>query len=199
MHWREWRTGICFIIFMRFVIACKYVLFLLRGLFPKLPLEQYNLRIVHLYLCAYTFSLVALLFSLKLKEFVTMRDWVMQDGKNYTVARDTFLAHLGATLWGSLRHIISPSTSDGAFHYYEKISFQLFFITQEVCFVGRRLLYIGYLETNKPSSFLLFFPRRELKMSSSCLLILKVSWMGFPPWYYRHRKWCLVSIGLSFV
>ncbi|KAL6519255.1 hypothetical protein OROGR_018575 [Orobanche gracilis] len=54
-----------------------------------------------------------------------------EDFKNYTVARDTFLSHLGATLWGSLRHIISPSLADGAFHYYEKISFQLFFITQE--------------------------------------------------------------------
>ncbi|KAL6508489.1 hypothetical protein OROHE_021622 [Orobanche hederae] len=54
-----------------------------------------------------------------------------EDFQNYTVARDTFLSHLGATLWGSLRHIISPSLADGAFHYYEKISFQLFFITQE--------------------------------------------------------------------
>ncbi|XP_058068630.1 uncharacterized protein LOC131217681 isoform X3 [Magnolia sinica] len=54
-----------------------------------------------------------------------------EDFQNYTVARDSFLAHLGATLWGSMRHIISPSVADGAFHYYEKISFQLFFITQE--------------------------------------------------------------------
>ncbi|KAH9653520.1 transmembrane protein [Citrus sinensis] len=54
-----------------------------------------------------------------------------EEFQNYTVARDTFLAHLGATLWGSMRHIISPSIADGAFHYYETISFQLFFITQE--------------------------------------------------------------------
>lgn len=54
-----------------------------------------------------------------------------EENHNYTVARDTFLAHLGETLWGSMRHIISPSVADGAFHYYEKISFQLFFITQE--------------------------------------------------------------------
>ncbi|XP_010545474.1 PREDICTED: uncharacterized protein LOC104817833 isoform X2 [Tarenaya hassleriana] len=54
-----------------------------------------------------------------------------EEFQNYTVARDTFLAHLGATLWGSMRHIISPSVADGAFHHYEKISFQLFFITQE--------------------------------------------------------------------
>lgn len=54
-----------------------------------------------------------------------------EDFQNYTVARDSFLAHLGATLWGSMRHIISPSVSEGAYHYYEKISFQLFFITQE--------------------------------------------------------------------
>ncbi|KAJ8642467.1 hypothetical protein MRB53_019161 [Persea americana] len=54
-----------------------------------------------------------------------------EDFQNYTVARDSFLAHLGATLWGSMRHIISPSVSDGAYHFYEKISFQLYFITQE--------------------------------------------------------------------
>ncbi|KAG5376244.1 hypothetical protein IGI04_040840 [Brassica rapa subsp. trilocularis] len=54
-----------------------------------------------------------------------------EEFQNYTVARDTFLAHLGATLWGSMRHIISPSVADGAFHHYEKISFQLVFITQE--------------------------------------------------------------------
>ncbi|XP_062115255.1 uncharacterized protein LOC133829565 [Humulus lupulus] len=54
-----------------------------------------------------------------------------EEHQNYTVARDTFLADLGATLWGSMRHIISPSMAEGAFHYYEKISFQLFFITQE--------------------------------------------------------------------
>ncbi|KAK6941187.1 hypothetical protein RJ641_026564, partial [Dillenia turbinata] len=54
-----------------------------------------------------------------------------EDFQNYTVAPDTFLAHLGSTLWGSMRHMISPSIADGAFHYYEKISFQLFFITQD--------------------------------------------------------------------
>ncbi|ESQ42581.1 hypothetical protein EUTSA_v10012595mg [Eutrema salsugineum] len=54
-----------------------------------------------------------------------------EEFQNYTVARDTFLAHLGSTLWGSMRHIISPSVADGAFHHYEKISFQLIFITQE--------------------------------------------------------------------
>ncbi|XP_027357760.1 uncharacterized protein LOC113867036 isoform X2 [Abrus precatorius] len=54
-----------------------------------------------------------------------------EEFQNYTVVRDSFLAHLGATLWGSMRHIVSPSVADGAFHYYEKISFQLFFMTQE--------------------------------------------------------------------
>ncbi|KAK9002473.1 hypothetical protein V6N11_025151 [Hibiscus sabdariffa] len=65
-----------------------------------------------------------------------MENWnlfsdTVEEFQNYTVARDTFLAHLGATLWGSVRHVISPSDSDGAFHYYEKISYQLFFITKE--------------------------------------------------------------------
>ncbi|XP_057980775.1 uncharacterized protein LOC131166336 [Malania oleifera] len=54
-----------------------------------------------------------------------------EEFQNYTVARDTFLAHLGGTLWGSMTHIVAPSVADGAFHYYAKISFQLFFITQE--------------------------------------------------------------------
>ncbi|XP_020110520.1 uncharacterized protein LOC109725660 isoform X2 [Ananas comosus] len=55
-----------------------------------------------------------------------------EEHESYTVARDSFLAHLGSVLWGSMRHIIAPSVSDGAYHYYEKISFQLYFITQEV-------------------------------------------------------------------
>lgn len=51
--------------------------------------------------------------------------------QNYTVARDTFLAHLGSILWGSMRHVITPSVADGRFHFYEQISYQLFFITQD--------------------------------------------------------------------
>ncbi|XP_074285242.1 uncharacterized protein LOC141610855 [Silene latifolia] len=50
---------------------------------------------------------------------------------NYTVARDTFLAHLGSILRGSMKHIIAPSVADGAFHFYDQISYQLFFITQD--------------------------------------------------------------------
>ncbi|KAJ3696515.1 hypothetical protein LUZ61_000220 [Rhynchospora tenuis] len=49
----------------------------------------------------------------------------------YTVARDSFLAHLGSTLWGAMRHVIAPSVSDRPYHFYEKISFQLYFITQK--------------------------------------------------------------------
>lgn len=68
------------------------------------------------------------------REKVSQHDnnFPLQEFQNYTVARDTFLAHLGATLWDSMRHIILPSIADGAFHFYDKISFQLFFITQEV-------------------------------------------------------------------
>ncbi|KAF6143141.1 hypothetical protein GIB67_000364 [Kingdonia uniflora] len=74
---------------------------------------------------------------------------------NYTVAHDTFLAHLGATLWGSMRHIISPSVADGAFHYYETISFQLFFMTQEK---------VGHIK-NLPVD-----PKALIDGLSSCLL-----------------------------
>ncbi|KAK8968393.1 hypothetical protein KSP40_PGU011194 [Platanthera guangdongensis] len=54
-----------------------------------------------------------------------------EEYQSYTVAHDTFLAQLGATLWGSMKHVVAPSMADGAYHYYDKISFQLYFITQE--------------------------------------------------------------------
>jgi hypothetical protein len=54
-----------------------------------------------------------------------------EEHHSYTVARDSFLAHLGSMLWGSMRHIIAPSVSHRAHHYYEKLSFQLYFVTQE--------------------------------------------------------------------
>ncbi|URE06439.1 hypothetical protein MUK42_20614 [Musa troglodytarum] len=65
-----------------------------------------------------------------------MENWNLFSDTNeeyhsYSVARDSFLAHLGATLWGSIRHIIAPSVADRAYHYYQKISFQIYFITQE--------------------------------------------------------------------
>lgn len=55
----------------------------------------------------------------------------IEEFQNYTVARDNFLSHLGSTLWGSMRHVIAPSVADGAFHFYEQISYQLYFITQD--------------------------------------------------------------------
>ncbi|KAH7437926.1 hypothetical protein KP509_05G095700 [Ceratopteris richardii] len=55
----------------------------------------------------------------------------MQPIRNYSVARDWFLANLGAVLWSSMKHVVTPSTADGAFHYYEKLHFQIYIITQE--------------------------------------------------------------------
>lgn len=65
-----------------------------------------------------------------------MENWnlfsdISEESQNYTVARDSFLAQLGSSLWGSMKHVIAPSVADGAYHYYDKIAFQLFFITQE--------------------------------------------------------------------
>ncbi|KAK3154084.1 hypothetical protein QOZ80_2BG0185760 [Eleusine coracana subsp. coracana] len=54
-----------------------------------------------------------------------------EDHNSYTVAHDSFLAQLGSVLWGSMRHVIAPSVSHRAHHYYEKLSFQLYFVTQE--------------------------------------------------------------------
>ncbi|KAJ7540824.1 hypothetical protein O6H91_10G032800 [Diphasiastrum complanatum] len=51
--------------------------------------------------------------------------------QNFSVARDSFLAHMGATLSSAMKHVITPSTSDGAYHYYEKINFQLYIVTEE--------------------------------------------------------------------
>ncbi|KAF6158104.1 hypothetical protein GIB67_014898 [Kingdonia uniflora] len=92
---------------------------------------------------------------------------------NYTVARDTFLAHMGATLLGSLRHIISPSVTDGAFHYYEMISFQLFFITQEkVGHINKLLMDLKALMNGL--SFLLL-PAQKLMFSSHMYAFFTVS------------------------
>ncbi|XP_020578333.1 uncharacterized protein LOC110023327 [Phalaenopsis equestris] len=54
-----------------------------------------------------------------------------EEFQSYTVAHDTFLAHLGATLWGFMRRVVAPSMADGAYHYYDKISFQMYFISQQ--------------------------------------------------------------------
>uniref|UniRef100_A0A0E0G6F0 DUF7906 domain-containing protein n=1 Tax=Oryza nivara TaxID=4536 RepID=A0A0E0G6F0_ORYNI len=56
---------------------------------------------------------------------------VPEEHHSYTVARDSFLAHLGSVLWGSMSHVIAPSVSHRAHHYYDKLSFQLYFVTQE--------------------------------------------------------------------
>lgn len=50
---------------------------------------------------------------------------------NFSVARDWFLANLAATLWSSMKHVVTPSTADGAFHFYEKVHFKIYVITQE--------------------------------------------------------------------
>ncbi|KAF6146647.1 hypothetical protein GIB67_008933 [Kingdonia uniflora] len=85
----------------------------------------------------------------------------IQEFRNYTDARDTFLAHMGATLWGSMRHIISPSVADGAFHYYETISFQLFFITQEK--VGHiNKLHVDFKALMNGISFLLLLAQNPM-------------------------------------
>lgn len=62
------------------------------------------------------------------------QSWIFwyQEHHSYTVAHDSFLAQLGSMLWGSMRHVIAPSASHRAYHYYEKLSFQLYFVTQEV-------------------------------------------------------------------
>ena len=120
-----------------------------------------------------------------------------QEFQNYTVARDAFLAHLGSTLWGSMRHIISPSIADGAFHHYEKISFQLYFITQEVWCALQNLnkLQWNWNFTPERIFFLFsFFRCRKSEILNYCLWISRLSMMDFPLCYYPLRKLCSVSI-----
>ncbi|KAL2630290.1 hypothetical protein R1flu_014976 [Riccia fluitans] len=56
--------------------------------------------------------------------------FVHEHTQNFSVARDSFLAHLGSVLASSMRHVITPSTADGAYHFYENIYFQLYFVSQ---------------------------------------------------------------------
>ena len=51
---------------------------------------------------------------------------------NVSLAFDLFLGELGATLSASMRHLAAPSTADGAYHFYQKISFHIYLITQQV-------------------------------------------------------------------
>ncbi|KAL3688199.1 hypothetical protein R1sor_014508 [Riccia sorocarpa] len=57
--------------------------------------------------------------------------FVHEHTQNFSVARDSFLAHLGSVLASSMRHVVTPSTADGAYHYYENIYFQIYFISQD--------------------------------------------------------------------
>ena len=57
---------------------------------------------------------------------------ILQKTEDFSTSRDSFLSHLGAILSSSMKHVVTPSTADGAFHYYEKIVFQIYVITQEV-------------------------------------------------------------------
>ena len=74
---------------------------------------------------------------------MTKFNHMCQEHHSYTVARDSFLAHLGSVLWGSMRHVIAPSVSHRAHHYYDKLSFQLYFVTQEVSSRGN--FYVAYI------------------------------------------------------
>eukprot|EP00271_Cylindrocystis_brebissonii_P006328 TRINITY_DN19063_c0_g1_i1.p1 TRINITY_DN19063_c0_g1~~TRINITY_DN19063_c0_g1_i1.p1 ORF type:complete len:958 (+),score=258.02 TRINITY_DN19063_c0_g1_i1:129-3002(+) len=57
---------------------------------------------------------------------------------NVSRAWDAFLASLGSTLSAGMRQIVTPPTSDGAYHFYEKISFHIYLITQQTYYDRRR-------------------------------------------------------------
>ncbi|CAM6088218.1 unnamed protein product [Calypogeia fissa] len=57
--------------------------------------------------------------------------FVSQNTVKFSAARDSFLAHLGSVLTSAMRHVVTPSTADGAFHFYETVTFEVYFITQD--------------------------------------------------------------------
>lgn len=71
-----------------------------------------------------------------------------------------------------MKHVVSPSLADGAFHYYEKISFQLFLITQEVraCPVSCNMGFCGVIVANL---HLNLHHCRGLEILNNCLLTLE--------------------------
>lgn len=65
---------------------------------------------------------------------LTNTSWTaMQHTQNFSTARDSFLASLGSVLASSMRHVVTPSTADGAYHFYENVYFQIYFISEAVC------------------------------------------------------------------
>ncbi|CAM6068450.1 unnamed protein product [Sphagnum tenellum] len=67
----------------------------------------------------------------RIDEWNLFSDSSEHHAQNFSIARDSFLAHLGATLSHTMKHVITPSTADGAFHYYDKVMFQIYTVTQE--------------------------------------------------------------------
>ncbi|XP_062219032.1 uncharacterized protein LOC133918919 isoform X2 [Phragmites australis] len=103
-----------------------------------------------------------------------------EEHHSYTVARDSFLAQLGSMLLGSMRHVIAPSVSHKAHHYYEKLSFQLYFVTQEKLRNIKQLPVNVKSITESLSSVLLryqksMFTQRMLSLSEEPALMMAFS------------------------
>lgn len=69
-----------------------------------------------------------------------------------------------------MSHVIAPSTADGAYHYYKKISFQLYFITQEVNYYYTSCIGIPVLQ---PFWLALLFQKKNIKQLPVNLVALK--------------------------
>ncbi|CAI7915600.1 unnamed protein product, partial [Closterium sp. NIES-53] len=53
-----------------------------------------------------------------------------------TRAWDMLMAELASTLASAMRHVITPSTAAGAYHFYERVSFHLYIISHQVGRLG---------------------------------------------------------------
>ncbi|CAI5485471.1 unnamed protein product, partial [Closterium sp. Naga37s-1] len=54
-----------------------------------------------------------------------------------TRAWDMLMAELAATLASAMRHVITPSTAAGAYHFYERVSFHLYIISHQAYYERR--------------------------------------------------------------
>lgn len=61
-------------------------------------------------------------------------------GEKHNISRawDMFLAETGSMLSGAMRHVITPSTSSGAYRFHARVSFHIYLITQQTYYARSR-------------------------------------------------------------
>ncbi|CAI5534348.1 unnamed protein product [Closterium sp. Naga37s-1] len=81
-----------------------------------------------------------------------------------TRAWDMLMAELASTLASAMRHVITPSTAAGAYHFYERVSFHLYIISHQAYYERRHTP--QYVEDFKTEVQKLCLPGQRFQFST---------------------------------